>query len=187
MDWRDVPGYEGRYMISIDEKSGLCLSLNYRHTGKPGLLANTMDDGYIFWGLFKDGKQKRSQAAVWIALTYPELVKNKYFDGAEIDHIDTDRANNNPTNLRWVTPKENSANELTVIHNKEAHKGVFINHPSFSTSICQYTKKGEFVAEYPSIAEASRKTGINKSSISACCWKRKHSYSAGGYIWKYKE
>lgn len=187
MNWRDVPGYEGRYMISIDEKQGLCLSLNFNHSGKPGLIADTTKDGYVFWGLFKDGKQERHQAAVWIAMTYPEMVAGEYFEGAVIDHIDTDRTNNHPSNLRWVTQKDNSNNPLTLIHNSQAHKGVFINHPSSSKVVCQFTKDGEYVAEYPSIAEASRQTGIDKTSISACCWGRKHSKSAGGYVWKYKD
>lgn len=187
MNWRDVPGYEGLYQISLDVKEGACLSLNYNHTGRPSVIANIVQDDYIFWGLYKDGKQERKQAAVWIALTYPELVANDYFEGAEIDHIDTDRKNNQPSNLRWATSKENSNNELTVVHNREAHKGVFINFPSFSKVVCQFTKSGDFVAEYPSIAEAARSTGINKSAISACCWGRPHTKSAGGYVWKYKD
>lgn len=52
-------------------------------------------------------------------------------------------------------------------------------------SVVQYSKDGEFIAEYPSIMEAERQTGCDKSSIISCCkGKRK---SAGGYIWKYKE
>ena len=50
--------------------------------------------------------------------------------------------------------------------------------------ILQFSKDGEFIAEYPSIMEASRQTGCNNSHISSCCkGKRK---SCGGYIWRYK-
>ena len=49
--------------------------------------------------------------------------------------------------------------------------------------ILQFSKDGEFIAEYPSIMEASRQTGCYQSHICACCkGKRK---SCGGYIWKY--
>ena len=52
-------------------------------------------------------------------------------------------------------------------------------------SVIQYSKDGEFIAEYSSIMEAERYTGCNNSIICKCCkGKRK---SAGGYIWKYKE
>ena len=51
--------------------------------------------------------------------------------------------------------------------------------------ILQFSKSGEFIAEYPSIMEASRQTGCNNSHISSCCkGKRK---SCGGYIWEYKK
>ena len=50
-EWRDVPGYEGRYQISIDTKEGRCRSLNYEHTGKPKDLSNKPGKRYnrICW------------------------------------------------------------------------------------------------------------------------------------------
>ena len=51
--------------------------------------------------------------------------------------------------------------------------------------VLQYSKTGEFIAEYPSIMEASRQTGCSAPHISSCCkGKRK---STGGFIWKYKK
>lgn len=55
---------------------------------------------------------------------------------------------------------------------------------SLNKSVLQYTKEGEFVAEYESALIAKEKTGINNGHIGACCrGKRK---SAGGFIWKFK-
>lgn len=119
--WRDIPGYEGKYQISIDTPEGKCRSLNYHSTGKPHLLKNS--NGRIYWDLSKNGKSLCRQAARWIAFTFPELVQNDYFDGAVIDHIDTDPRNNHPSNLRWVTTKENCNNPLTIQHNREAQTG----------------------------------------------------------------
>ena len=49
--------------------------------------------------------------------------------------------------------------------------------------ILQFSKDGEFIAEYPSMKEAERQTGCNNSHICNCCkGKRK---SAGGFIWRY--
>ena len=51
--------------------------------------------------------------------------------------------------------------------------------------ILQFSKEGELIAEYPSIAEAERQTGCNRGNICKCCrGERKY---AGGFIWKYKE
>lgn len=50
--------------------------------------------------------------------------------------------------------------------------------------ILQFSKSGEFIAEYSSTREAERLTGCNHRSICKCCkGKRK---SCGGFIWKYK-
>ena len=51
-------------------------------------------------------------------------------------------------------------------------------------AVVQYTKEGEFVAEYESALMAKNITGINNSHIGDCCLgKRK---SAGGFKWTFK-
>lgn len=50
--------------------------------------------------------------------------------------------------------------------------------------ILQYTLNGEFVREYPTIAEASRLTGICETSIGRCC--KFELQTAGGFIWRKK-
>ena len=52
-------------------------------------------------------------------------------------------------------------------------------------SVIQYSKDGEFIAEFSSTREASRQIGCHNQSISACC--KGKLKSTGGYIWKYKE
>lgn len=54
----------------------------------------------------------------------------------------------------------------------ESHKG---------KRVCQYSKDGEFLAEYPSFHEASRQTGATKECISRCCVGK--IKTAGGYVW----
>lgn len=71
-----------------------------------------------------------------------------------------------------------------------------INNPKLSKRIYQYTKDGQLYAEYPSIQEAERRTGISFSLISKVISKapikvtrngKDHYYilkSAGGYLWE---
>lgn len=54
-----------------------------------------------------------------------------------------------------------------------------------NVEVVQLTKSGEYINTYPSIAEASRQTGINVSTISSCCNRRNHNKSAGGFLWTY--
>jgi hypothetical protein len=48
----------------------------------------------------------------------------------------------------------------------------------------QYTTDGVFLAEYSSVAEASKSTNINGNGIRLCCTKE-NKKSCGGFLWKY--
>lgn len=199
--WRKVPGYEN-YEISIDTKEGKCRNIK---TGK--ILSNKPGKrGYIGWNLYGNPKHGTNhQAAKWIALTYPELIENEYFDGAQIDHKDTDKLNNQPSNLHWVDCAGQQNNPLTKQHisksltgkhtteetrkkMRDSHKGKrpwMLNNRSISKSVKQYDLNGEFIKEYPSAAQAQRETGIWSTNILATCNGYPDHATAGGYVWKF--
>ena len=83
----------------------------------------------------------------------------------EINHIDEDKTNNNVDNLQWCDRQYN-------------------NDYSLSKPVLQFDKKKLKIAEYKSISEASRQTGINLTQISRCC--RNKAKMANGYIWRFK-
>ena len=68
-------------------------------------------------------------------------------------------------------------------HSEESKNKMSKNRPS--KPVIQYSKDGEFIAEYPSTRDAERQTGFSHTSICNCC-KGKYK-STVGYIWKYKE
>lgn len=188
--WRKVPGYEN-YEISIETREGKC-----RNIKRNKLLSTKPDkrEHRIYWDLYRNGVGKRWQAARWIALTYPELIENEWFEGAQIDHKDTDPTNNHPSNLHWVTQAGNNANPITTIHRSKGISGKNINHPSFSKQVAQYSKEGNLINIFPSTKQAGRETGIKAENIANCCrlkiftdkkGKTHRVKSAGGYVWKY--
>ena len=180
-NWRAVPGTNGEYEISISTKEGKCRSLKWcGRKGVVGIKKNTISKNYgrIYWNLYINGKNVYQQAARWIAITYPELVQNEYFDGAQIDHIDTNTLNNHPSNLRWVTARENVNNPLTRKHASDAHKGIYPtesakekmrNASPKKKQIAKTTLDGEVIAVYRSIREAARQTGLSSGNICLCC------------------
>lgn len=62
--------------------------------------------------------------------------------------------------------------------------GVY-NLPSISIPVYQYSLNGDYIAEFPSMMEAERQTGIDNSAICACC-KGIHKYTKE-FIWSYEK
>jgi group I intron endonuclease len=72
-------------------------------------------------------------------------------------------------------------------NNKDSH---YKHHSEIMTKaigkkVKQYTVKGEFIKEYPCIAEAARQTSVTRRNIQNNV--SNHSKTAGGFIWKYAE
>ena len=155
--WKDIAGYEGLYQIS-DEGEVLSLKHNPPKKMKLGLRGR---DGllYEFISLAKNGENKKFSVHRLVAeafLKNPDKLP-------EINHKDENTLNNCVDNLEWCTHEYN------------------INY-SHSRRVEQY-ENGEKIAEYKSIVEAFRQTGISRTSINnaLCGW----SETAGGYSWKY--
>lgn len=72
---------------------------------------------------------------------------------------------------------------IGITFSEEHKKKISENIPS--KQVLQFSKEGEFIAEYPSLVEAERHTGCNNCGICKCC--RGERKSAGGFIWKYKK
>lgn len=62
------------------------------------------DNGYIVVTLRKDGKTKTLRVHRLVAMMY---LKDTFFEGAHVNHIDGDKTNNKVQNLEWVTRQEN--------------------------------------------------------------------------------
>lgn len=162
--WRTVV-YDGeiydRYQVS---NLGRILSLNYRNTGKPGLMTPGEDkDGYLQVRLSKDRKGKLCKVHRLVAQTFIPNTENK----PTVDHIDRNKLNNFVGNLRWADIElQNNNRDLSTI----------------SKTVLQYTLDGEFIREWPSTQECER-NGFHHGNIVKCCQgKRK---SADGFRWEY--
>lgn len=66
-----------------------------------------------------EGKRLNHHVLIW------EHFHGPVPEGMEIDHIDRNRENNAPTNLRLVTVAENRRNRGTHSNNKSGIKGVY--------------------------------------------------------------
>lgn len=183
--WRDIKDYEGLYQFS--SKGNLKRLVGYgcktERTVKP-----FKNFGYLIVRLSKNGVVTKVRVNRLVAMTFPDLVdwtedaKGKPFEELDVNHKDEDTLNNDVSNLMVCTRRENNVwgSRIKRVNEK-------LTNGKCSKQILQYTLDMVFIKEYPSISEASRQTGISKSSISKCCQGYSGYKSAGVYIWKYKK
>lgn len=191
--WKTISGYEGYYEIS---NFGRIKSVerwvkqgpSTRHVKERYKSIHIGAYGYLSVTLCKDGKSRSIPIHRLLAKAFIPNPKGK----TAIDHINTDKTDNRLENLRWVTPKENSNNILTLEHckentySKETSKKRLETRKKRGTStapktIYQYTKEGIFIKKFYSIKEAERNTSINHNSIHRVL--NDPTQSAGGFLW----
>jgi hypothetical protein len=107
-EWKLIEGYEN-YEVSShgrvrNNKTGLILKPAYNNCG------------YIHVSIINTNKTTRMVHRL-VALAFIPNPENKI----QIDHIDNDKTNNNISNLRWVTPHENTVRRQCNINAKHIY------------------------------------------------------------------
>ena len=97
-------------------------------------------------------------------------------DKPSIDRIDNEKGYSFD-NIQLTTWEGNLRNEARDIVQGKLYNG--------HKRVAQYNLSGSLVAEYFSVAQASRETGICDRSLAACCRKEPHRLTAGGFKWEY--
>lgn len=122
-----------------------------------------------------DGKSKHQ-------LSVHRLVAEAFCDRKdgqnEVNHLNEDKQENRASNLAWCTRQENCSygSRIATISAKNTNG-------KRSKPVKQYTLSGELIAEYPSIHEAYRQTGIKVGCIYAVM--NGYSKQTHGYVWSY--
>ena len=96
----DVIGYEGLYAVTSD---GNVWAYPKKSRLQGRWLKPAVDRfGYLYFGLYKNGKTKKFKAHRIVAIAY--LGES---DKPHVNHIDGNKQNNNSHNLEYATAKEN--------------------------------------------------------------------------------
>lgn len=191
--WKPIPDYDGYFEISnlgrVKSVERWVKQGNFtRHVTEKIKKAHITPYGYPAVTLCKEGKSKETQLHILLARTFIPNPDQK----TQIDHINTVKTDFRLKNLRWVTPKENANNELTLAHcrentySEEALRKRLETRKIRGTStapktVYQYTKSGEFVKEYYSSHEAEKETGIHNAAIRRVL--DDNTQAAGNFLW----
>lgn len=182
--WRPVVGYEGLYEVSnlgrvksvgrYEEGHYRNGDNNAKYYRKERILKQQVKRLYAQVALKNIG-YKYLQVHRLVAFAFPEIC-GEWFEGAVIDHIDTNPLNNKADNLRWCTQKINCNNPLTLEKNRT-------NHVAQKVMVA-CSKDGVDYKCFNSIAEAAQYFNMKSTaSITNClCGRAKTAY---GFIWKY--
>lgn len=174
--FKDIEHYEGLYQIS---NFGRVYNVKRGKFLKP-IKINT---SYLLVGLSKDGKVKKYLLHRLVATAFLE---NK-LQLPQVNHINEVKTDNRLENLEWCDNKYNNTygTKIQRMLQNSNFKATREKSGKPKKVVLQFTRQGEFVAEYSSIKEAEKQTGISNAHISECCNnKRNH---AGNYLWRYKE
>ena len=135
---------------------------------KPFLTKN----GYLMHLLYENNKHKQKH------LYLHRIIATAFIDNPgkkpQINHIDENKLNNDLSNLEWCTERENA------IHGTRTKRVA----EKLSKKVIQLDLNDNILNVFKSMRQAERETGIDATSISACCnGKRK---SAGRFKWRKK-
>lgn len=173
--YKDVKGFEGKYMIS---NLGNVKSMNYLNKKTPKVLTPIRHHlGYMLVHL---GSNKIKMIHTLVAEAFIPNPEGKKF----VNHIDGNKQNNRVTNLEWVTSKENMNHAIrTGLRNPHEN-----NHPKGadtpnSVRIIQCAKDGKVIKTWDCISDAARFVGCKPASIVNNAKGR--TKTLHGFIWKY--
>lgn len=182
--WKSIEGYEGKYEVS---NLGRVKSLKDNHGYHRELIRvpRISNSGYLYVSLWNGCRARAKKIHRLVAETFLE----RPADAQCVNHINGVKTDNRLENLEWCTYSYNAKHAVETGLNKDPIKhlpdmhGVHgKDHPT-SKPIAQYTKDGEFIAEYESGVEAAKALGLRASSIQRCAAGGRKT--AFGYIWKY--
>lgn len=184
-EWRDVPGYEGLYMVSNLGNIKSCEKTDQRGRTRKEKLLKPSKGGRK--GKYQSMQIRLCKNGIGKMFRVHRIVADAFIPNPdnlpEVNHKDENPLNNKVENLEWCTRAYNMRYGTGRIRAAQKNAVKLKNRKDQSKWVIQLSLNNEILHFYPSQQEASRETGLYRAAISACC--RGVSKTHGGFIWKY--
>ena len=185
--WFPVKGFEGFYEVSSFENIRSVDRLAWNgfiwHKKKGRVIKKLIDAyGYYQVRLCKNGISKNKKVHRLVAEVFVKNLDEVQF--THVNHKDCNKLNNAPSNLEWVTFKQNI--EHAKCNGRMINNGRYFNSVNNRgrKPVIQMTKEGVFVKEWTHFGAAALSGLISRTTLQrALLGKRQFG---NGFIWKYK-
>lgn len=156
-----------------------------RHKIRKKILKQQEKNRYMYISLGSKENKKTYAVHRLVAKAFLPRIEGKDI----VNHKDYNTHNNCVDNLEWCTREENDSHRWNTEHGEEQKEKC---RQRINKMIDMHKKavicmdlEGNVVAEYESMSEAERQTGVNRKSIRYCI--RGERQSAGGFLWRSSE
>lgn len=180
-EWKDIPGFEGRYQVSNE---GRVKSVDHYGVGgthiilyKGKILTPVIGTDKYYHVFLSYGKGKKK--ACLIHRLVAEVFIPNHEGKREVNHKDENKLNNHVSNLEWVTSKENA--NYGTRNRRSVEKRI---ENGYILPVLMLDSENKIINEFESAAEAARYVNGANGNIHISC--RNNGRKAYGYKWQYK-
>lgn len=152
MEAKNITGYEGLYQIYPN-------SWIYSIKSNKFLKPNVSKDGYLYVVLCKGGKVKTHKIHRIVAVHFGENPNNYTY----VDHLDRNRLNNDISNLRWCSSRQNHQNRTD--QSKYGHNIRKTNSGKFQVQFKNSKDKVIFCKNFTTIDDATIARNLVQTNI----------------------